>query len=249
MNSILFLELSTSSFRLQTYLTLKSVKCLWHYLHDDSRKKICKTRRATRARCSEKFCVILARSVKKHGVRIKSPKNRSNQIKWHFWDKRRLQRMRFGVFFFFSYTLAAKWCHITYTCVENYITKQKKNFLNVKNSWIRTLEAGEQERQKLSSDWLNQIAQVCTVRRASVCDWLHSARGLSRTCHECTSLAREKHRCRCPCQISPHSNVCGVSWFINLVKFHSPLWPRTVDSFAKYAYSCRICPLEFFYCF
>ena len=30
---------------------LKSVKCLWHYLHDDSRKKICKTRRGTRARC------------------------------------------------------------------------------------------------------------------------------------------------------------------------------------------------------
>ena len=28
-----------------------------------------------------KFCVILARSVKKHGVRIKSPKNRPNQIK------------------------------------------------------------------------------------------------------------------------------------------------------------------------
>ena len=159
------------------------------------------------------FCVILARSVKKHGVRIKSAKNRSNQIKWHFSDKRRLQRMRFSVFSF-SCKLAAKWCHITYTCLENYITKQKKNFLNVKNTWIRTLEAGEQERQKLSSDWFNQIAQVRTVRRTSVSDWLNSARGLSRTCHECTSLAREKHRCRWLCQISPHSNVCGVSWFI-----------------------------------
>ena len=155
-----------------------------------------------------KFRVILARSVKKHGVRIKSPKNRPNQIKWHFPDKRRLQRMRFSVFFFFLTSY-----HVTYTCVENYITKQKKNFLNVKNSWIRTLEAGEQERQKLSSDWFNQIAQVWTVKRTSDCDWLLSARGLSRTCHECTSLAREKHRSRWLRQISPHSNVCGVSWF------------------------------------
>ena len=119
------------------------------------------------------------------------------------------------VFFLFSYKLAAKWCHITYTCVENYITKQKKkNFLNVKNTWIRTLEAGEQERQKLSSDWFNQIAQVWTVKRTSDCDWLLSARGLSRTCHECTSLAREKHRSRWLCQISPHSDVCGISWYI-----------------------------------
>ena len=118
-------------------------------------------------------------------------------------------------FFLFSCKLTAKWRHITYTCVESYITKQKKNnFLNVKNTWIRTLEAAEQKRQKLSSDSFNEIVQFCTVRRTSVCDWLHSARGLSRTCHESTSLAREKHRCRCPGQISPHSNVCDVSWFI-----------------------------------
>ena len=81
MNSILFLELSTSSFRLQTYSTQNQLNAFGIICMMIPKKRFAKHDVARAHDACGKFRVILARSVKKHGVRIKSPKNRPNQIK------------------------------------------------------------------------------------------------------------------------------------------------------------------------